>query len=235
MNNPKISIITVVFNGVDVIESTILSVINQSYKNIEYIVIDGKSNDGTVEILDRYKSKISYYISEPDKGIYDAMNKGVAVATGDWVFFLGAGDILLNSLHQITALFKNTKIIYYGNVYRNDLNQIYDGRFSGFKLAIVNICHQCIFYPVAILKKYKYNTKYRIQADHHLNMLCYGDKDYSFEYIPNLVSIYEGDGFSATNVDVDFFKDKLDIIKNNFNFLVYTYALLRRTFRKVIG
>ena len=85
--HPKISVVTVSFNCVQNIELTILSVINQTYSDVEYIVIDGGSTDGTVDIIKSYSDRISYWISESDKGIYDAMNKGIAVATGDYVSF----------------------------------------------------------------------------------------------------------------------------------------------------
>ena len=93
----KISVITVCFNAVSTIEKTICSVLNQSWSDLEYIIIDGGSKDGTVDILKKYSSRLSYYISEPDKGIYDAMNKGVKKASGDYVLFLGADDLLFDN------------------------------------------------------------------------------------------------------------------------------------------
>ncbi|MCR9287118.1 MAG: glycosyltransferase [Bacteroidetes bacterium] len=89
---PKISIITVVYNGKDLIEGTINSVLNQTYQNIEYTIIDGGSKDGTLEIIKKYESKISKWKSEPDNGLYDAMNKGLKIATGEFVWFMNAGD-----------------------------------------------------------------------------------------------------------------------------------------------
>lgn len=91
---PVISVITVVYNGLSLIEKTIRSIVSQTYPNIEYIVIDGGSTDGTVEILKLYEDRISYWISEPDRGIYDAMNKGLAAATSDYVWFMNAGDLI---------------------------------------------------------------------------------------------------------------------------------------------
>ena len=92
MYNPKISIITVVYNGEKFLEETIKSIINQTYENVEYIIIDGGSTDATVDIIKKYEDKIAYWTSEPDKGISDAFNKGVKVASGDYLNFQGDGD-----------------------------------------------------------------------------------------------------------------------------------------------
>lgn len=104
---PLITVITVSYNAVSSIEDTIKSVINQSYKNIEFIIIDGQSTDGTVDIIKKYEKQIAYWTSEPDNGVYDAMNKGIDKSTGEWIIFLGADDILLDNL---TILQKGTSI-----------------------------------------------------------------------------------------------------------------------------
>ena len=88
----KITVITVCHNAAKTLEKTIKSVLNQTYPNIEYIIIDGGSTDDTVDIIKRYADRLAYWISEPDKGIYDAMNKGIEVATGEWINFMNAGD-----------------------------------------------------------------------------------------------------------------------------------------------
>ena len=90
---PVFSIITVTYNAERWLERTILSVLSQSYPNIEYIIIDGGSTDGTVDIIKKYEERIAYWVSEPDKGIYDAMNKGIQKATGEWINFMNAGDV----------------------------------------------------------------------------------------------------------------------------------------------
>lgn len=102
---PKISIITVTFNCVREIEETILSVINQDYPDIEYIIIDGGSTDGTVDVIKKYESHLSYWVSEPDKGLYDAMNKGIMKATGEWVTMRNCGDLFAekDSLSKLFA------------------------------------------------------------------------------------------------------------------------------------
>ena len=96
-NGTKFSIITIGFNDKVGLEKTIGSVVNQEYPNVEYIVIDGASTDGSKELLEENSSKINYWVSEPDKGIYDAMNKGIKHATGDYVLFLNSGDLFLHS------------------------------------------------------------------------------------------------------------------------------------------
>ena len=231
---PLISIITVVFNEKELIEQTILSVINQTYSNIEFIIIDGGSTDGTIDVINKYRKNIAYWKSEPDKGIYDAMNKGIDAAKGDWLYFLGAGDILLNIIHKIVIQFTNNNTVHYGNVYKLDELKIYDGAFSAFKLAIKNICHQAIFYPSTVYKKYRYNDKYAIQADHDLNMRIYGDTDFRFTYLPFILCIYQGYGVSASERDYIFYRDKLDIIKSNFSVAVFIYAYFRNKLSKML-
>ncbi len=115
----KLSIITVVYNGEAFIESAIDSVLSQAYKNLEYIVVDGQSTDGTLELLGKYKSRIDTVISEPDKGIYDAMNKGIKVATGEIVGILNSDDFYVQSdvLGRVAAAFeKNAVDSVYGNI-----------------------------------------------------------------------------------------------------------------------
>ena len=99
---PKFSVITVTYNAEAVLEDTIQSVISQTYRHVEYIIVDGASKDKTVEIIKQYESGIASWISEPDKGLYDAMNKGLKLATGDYVWFLNAGDTLYLSLIHIS-------------------------------------------------------------------------------------------------------------------------------------
>ena len=113
---PKISIITVVYNAVGLLERTINSVLAQTYPHIEYIIIDGASTDGTLSIIEKYRTKIHTIISEKDKGIYDAMNKGLHNATGGYVLFLNAGDELYSTttLQEIFSLSPNADV-YYGN------------------------------------------------------------------------------------------------------------------------
>lgn len=115
--NPKISIVTVVYNGELTLESTILSVVNQDYQDTEFIVIDGGSTDSTIDIIKKYESNITHWVSESDKGIYDAMNKGLQLATGDWLIFIGCDDLVLNVLHRIAPILTDNNSLYYGNAF----------------------------------------------------------------------------------------------------------------------
>lgn len=111
----KISVITVCYNAASTLERTIRSVLEQSYPNIEYIVIDGNSTDGTCEIIKRYSDRVSKFISEPDRGIYDAMNKGIALAEGDYINFMNAGDVFSSpdAIRDVVELAdKNADVIY---------------------------------------------------------------------------------------------------------------------------
>ena len=103
MKSPLISVITVCYNAASLIEETILSVLSQDYQNLEYLIIDGASTDGTVDIIRKYAGRLKF-VSEPDRGIYDAMNKGLKMATGDWVNFMNAGDYFANN-HVLSDIF----------------------------------------------------------------------------------------------------------------------------------
>ncbi|MFD1601609.1 glycosyltransferase family 2 protein [Flavobacterium artemisiae] len=237
-DNPKISIVTVVFNGASTLESTILSVINQNYKNIEFIIIDGGSTDGTLDLIKKYEDKISFWHSEPDKGIYDAMNKGLLKANGEWLMFLGCDDLLLNTIHEIEPLMKDKSSVYYGNSFFNKELLIYDGKFNGFKLSKKNICHQAIFYPKMIYKKREYDLKYKLLADYNYNIICYGDSRLNFEYMPFLISVFNQYGSVNQSIDKVFMDDKYKIVSlhlsKTYAAYIKIYDLLKATVKKII-
>ncbi len=173
MFQPKLSVITIVYNNVRDIERTILSVINQSYSNIEYVIIDGGSSDGTVEILNKYRSRISTLISERDSGIYDAMNKGLAHATGDYVLFMNSGDEIYapDTVEKVFSTQPDADI-YYGETEMYDENWKSLGQrrhkapqhftWKDFKYGM-SISHQAIYMRRAITEPY--NIHYKLSSD----------------------------------------------------------------------
>lgn len=116
----SISVVTVSYNAVSTIEQTILSVINQTYPHIEYLIIDGGSTDGTVDVIKKYADKMAYWVSEPDKGIYDAMNKGIKIAIGEWTLMMNSGDYFAGN-DVLQKVFLNNipqdKTFLYGDIY----------------------------------------------------------------------------------------------------------------------
>ena len=173
MASPKISIITIVYNNVRDIEYTIQSVINQSYGSVEYIVIDGASTDGTLDIIAQYRDKIDILVSEKDKGIYDAMNKGLAKATGDYVLFLNSGDALYdhNTLRTIVDKGNDADIIYGETLLVDENRQILGERrhkapeqfdWRSFRYGM-NICHQAIYIKREIALPY--DLAYQLSSD----------------------------------------------------------------------
>ena len=197
---PLITIITVSYNAVRTIENTILSVLNQVYLDIEYIIIDGGSTDGTLDIIKKYQEKIAYWVSEPDKGIYDAMNKGIEKATGDYLFFLGADDILMeNAIQKIFGDNLSTKfLMIYGNV-MYDNNNIVKSRVS-YKTFLHNtIHHQATFYSRKLFDSFRYDTSVKITSDYELNLLVFLKEKNNTIYKDIIVSYCKDDGISRQN------------------------------------
>ena len=178
-NYPLISIVTVVYNGEKTIEQTINSVLNQSYPNIEYIIIDGDSNDGTMQIISKYKDKIAHIVSEKDKGIYDAMNKGISLASGDIIGLLNSDDYYeSDSIENIVKHYKPGLNIYYGalrSIDENDVTFITPATDNVSKLArgmVIN--HPTMFVNQEVYQKLgKFSLNYKIAADWDFTLRCY--------------------------------------------------------------
>jgi glycosyltransferase involved in cell wall biosynthesis len=170
---PLISVITVVFNGEEHIGKTIESVLNQSYSSIEYIIVDGKSTDGTLQVIKSYKG-VSQLISEPDRGLYDAMNKGLKLATGDYVWFLNAGDQIyeVDTVERMVKDLDGSPDIIYGGtmIIDEDENEVGDRRlrppdqlsWKSFRQGMV-VCHQSLIVKRTLAPEY--NLEYRLSAD----------------------------------------------------------------------
>jgi len=224
-----VSVVTVVRNGIKTIEQTILSVINQDYHDFEYIIIDGVSTDGTLEILNKYSDKISKIISEPDVGIYDAMNKGIALANGDWVYFLGCDDVLYESstLSRIFSHYPQDADVLYGNVKYLHSTKIFDGEFDYAKLCTKSPCHQAIFYKKSLFAIYGvFDLRYITTADYvmHVKTFCSGAH---WHYIDQIIAVYNETGASFTCKDKDYLSDNFKIRYDNFSPFVTNFVLSR--------
>lgn len=214
-----ISVVTVSYNAVSTIEQTILSVINQTYPNVEYVIIDGGSTDGTVDVIKKYADRISYWVSEPDKGIYDAMNKGIDRITGEWVNFMNSGDIfydknvienifLENKLEEVNVIYGDSRLnfLWGDKIIKPDiLNNILSGMI---------FIHQSSFIRTKQMKKYKYETKYKLCADYNFFLKCFQENSESFKYIPLLVSIYDAESGLSSQNKIRLLNEKHDIHKS---------------------
>lgn len=203
--NPLVTIITITYNAAEFLEETIKSIIYQDYTNIEYLIIDGKSKDTTLDIINKYNNSISSWISEPDEGIYDAMNKGIEKATGEWILFMHAGDIFYShsTISNVFKLLENSTDVICGDTYYYNnskelvlkkyggADSLYDG---GFNFA----CHQSVFSKTKILKDNPFSKEYKIVSDYEFLLKTY-KKGFIFQFIDIPVSIYLNGGFSKQN------------------------------------
>ncbi|MCF0058312.1 glycosyltransferase family 2 protein [Dyadobacter sp. CY356] len=229
-STPLVSIVTVVYNAIATLDNTLKSVINQSYPNIEYIIIDGGSTDGTLDLLDKYKEFIARVVSESDNGIFDAMNKGQKFAQGDWLIFLGADDLLLSPtiIEEVVPYFKNRDEIYYGNAYIKTSNRLYNGKLNKWSMTLGSVSHQAIFYPKSVYKNKDYDQSFKIFADHIYNIELFKSHTSKFVYIPKLISIFDGHGVSSYAKDEKYDENLVKIITQHFGVLVGLYVWIRR-------
>ena len=206
----KVSIITIGKNVVNDIERTIKSVVEQSYGHIEYIVIDGNSNDGTQEIIEKYKESIHVYVSEKDTGIYNAMNKGVQWATGEWVLFINAGDYLITSnvigtwVHYLSTTEagicfgrilwdspRDFSISVSEHAYLNKSWQLIDNNFP----------HPATFYRHSEFKKIGwFDEQYQIMADYELNLRSLVFYKIKYSYYPIITTVFNAGGVSNSGI-----------------------------------
>lgn len=200
---PLVTIVTVAYNAVDTIEDTILSVINQDYENKEYFVIDGGSTDGTVAIIKKYEGKITKWISEKDKGIYDAMNKGIMLSHGDWVTFRNCGDLFAerDSLSKVfTKQFDEDVMVIHCDCYRTceygyRISKPYP--LSKYKVQMP-VIHPATFIRGKLHRKWLFDISYRVAADYNMIYKCI-EAGFKFEHIAVPIVVFPKGGFSDQN------------------------------------
>lgn len=214
--SPLLSIVTVVYNDVSNIERTIHSVINQTLLNIEYIVIDGGSYDGTLDILGRYKEKISCLVSEKDLGIYDAMNKSASYLHGDYVYFLNSGDIIFSNetLELIIQNSNREDIIYCDTILSMNGSHFYLKGRNLSKSDPMPFCHQSVLVKLSLFRSRKFNTTYKVCADKDFFKYCL-DINASYKYINMPFGQIDSDGYSNLN-RISHIKENQLIVKEKY-------------------
>ena len=251
VSNFKISIITAVYNAADTIEQTIRSVVEQDYPNIEYIIIDGGSTDGTLDVIKKYEDRIAYWVSEPDKGIYDAMNKGLSAATGDYIYYLGADDCLYDTavISKIVSCLKSEAepdvlcgaVMMVDPVYR--IEKVYHSFFSEEAvLSGYNAPHQGMFVRRAILNQHPFDIDYRVAADYKNFLIFYLDSNIILRQTDLIVAYYANDGISGSEIEVQCMEyiralqenglDPSDCIKKRRGYLARIKNIAKKRLRK---
>lgn len=220
--NPLVSIITVVFNGVNTIEQTILSVLNQSYKNIEYIIIDGNSTDGTMDIIKKYEEKIAKYVSETDKGLYDAMNKGISIANGEIIGMVNSDDWY--EVHAVEKIIKfyienPDKKIFHADIYEVNYNgdqklrKFNKSKFKFFYYAMT-FNHPSMFIHKDVYKTDKYNIDLKSLSDYEFVLNQYRKNPDLFFYIESAFVNYRTYGISASRSLMQGIKEGVIVRRN---------------------
>lgn len=202
----KISVITVCYNAANLLTKTIESVLEQSYQSVQYIIVDGASGDTTQEVVNSYGARINHYLCEPDKGLYDAMNKGISLAKGDLIIFLNAGDYFVSKFaleFSISKMNLKDADLFFGRIVWNDLNSenivLSDHNWVKYTwdLMASNFPHPATFYKKSLFDIIGcFNLNYSIAADYEWNVKALTLYRVKFQYINLIVSVFFTDGIS---------------------------------------
>lgn len=230
--SPTISVITVVYNDCNNISKTLESVLSQDYADIEYIVIDGNSTDGTVDEIRKYRDNINYFISEPDTGIYDAMNKGLVIASGEYVIFMNSGDVFYDN-HVLSKIF-NHVILLPDVIYGKTIGKHRGGKLlqtlspffrSKSYCPAVGICHQSVLVKRHLAVDYRFDHDYKVCADHKMLYDLY-KAGYKFEEYNGVISeIICDEGYSDMQLKLKLKERGMIIgIEKTLRFRVYSFV-----------
>lgn len=228
-----ISVILVTYNAESFLQRCLDSIYNQHYPHIEIIVMDGDSTDGTTAILDRNAGKLACWKSEKDGGIYEAMNKAIDHANGQWIYFIGADDTLTPAFSQMAGELKDPQAIYYGSVLK--AGKKYLGKMAPYQQAKTGINHQAIIYPAGIFAKRRYDTRYRISADHVFNMQWHNDERYHFTFLDYDIALFNDTGISSLQKDLVFEKEKAGLILEHFGPGIYLRFVFKRLKERIFN
>ena len=240
MSLPTFSIITVCRNEEGAIRETCESIVAQEHEDFEWIVIDGGSTDGTLEILNEYSGSIRHLVSEPDAGIYNAMNKGAAMATGEYLIFMNGGDRFADSDSLLFAGQSPRAQMLYGDVYlgdqSGDVEAYPDVVESGYMLRKM-IPHQATFYQRATFEAAGgYDESFKIAADYDLYVRLFERERISHHHIPHPIAIFDLEGISNSKDFRQLRKRENHRIRKQY-FKKYRFSMkcLRQEIRNFIG
>ena len=219
---PKISVITINYNRREELRQTIESVVAQQYPNLEYIVVDGGSTDGSLEVIKAYEKYISYWVSEPDEGIYCALNKGLGKVTGKWFNFMNAGDFFSHpdSLFRFQECFNSKYSLVYSDCYHlypngHKIPSNQKGLFK-YTLFLNALNHQSIFFNSAKSINLKYDTNLKIASDLdlivRLYFQCENRNDFSYHIKNQYLTTYRMGGFSSQHKSL-LIKERREVMK----------------------
>ena len=208
MNKPVVSILIPTYNSASTLNAAFDSILTQSFRNIEVWVIDGVSSDNTIDIVNSHKKSDHriHYITELDKGIYDAMNKGIDLAQGEWIYFMGSDDRLYNR-NVLDRIFCSKRTEEYDILYGNVLsdNKIIHGEFGPEKLVKKPIPHQAMFYRRAIFQKYGgYDISCQCRADYLKTIELFFMRGVRWKYLNETIAHYMRGGYSDSVYDMGF-------------------------------
>jgi len=232
----KFSIITINYNNCAGLRKTIESVVNQTYTDFEYIVIDGGSTDGSAEVIREYAERIDYWVSEPDKGIYNAMNKGILKATGEYLNFMNSGDCFY-TMEALASVSCFTDDLIMGNIHQAGTNNIlkYKSNMSLYDLCIYGINHQATFFKRHIFEKRLYDETLKIMADWKLAVECIVFDECSFRYVDILLVEYDMTGISFVQRDLAE-REKKQILKSLLPSQIYVdYEMFSQIRTPILG
>lgn len=227
----RLNIVICTYNAAFHLRGCLASVVDQVDAQVRVWIFDGASTDGTLQIAGEFKAHLHQIHSAPDKGVYDAMNRAAQMVSDGWILFLGADDRLMPKAIQrfrdaVPTASAGSGVIY-GDVYRPEANAVYDGPFNKWKLVRRNICQQAILYDSKILKKHPFDLRFRINADHVLNLdlMLSG---VSFTYVPVCLAYYEDitEGISRDRADEDFVPFRRRLIKQRGDWPLYVFTCL---------
>lgn len=207
----KLSIIIPTFNSESVLGRALNSIVNQTFKDWEVLIIDGMSTDNTIDVAKSYNDSRIKVFSEPDKGIYDAMNKGIKKANGEWLYFLGSDDYLINKhvLKSVVSQINKQYDVIYGDVLSSHLKPAHYGIWDTNKIKHkYNICHQAIFYKKNLFERIGfYDLKYPLLADFDFNMRWFFNTKTRHKYISITIAFFSDGGCGRRNTDTNFLHD----------------------------